>query len=116
MPRPLEAHGLGLDLHHKHGVHALEQDGVDVQEPARHFVGYLDVVELLPCQNSRIAADQRLCAGYAALRYSLIGPTTTRRCSIRAVTSTALRGWWERGFLLQALVRTVAVVVPGVFG
>ena len=47
--------------------------------------------------NSRIAADQRLCAGYAALRYSLIRPPTTGRCPIRAVTSTTRPGWWSRG-------------------
>jgi hypothetical protein len=48
---------------------------------------------LVPCQNSPIAADRQLFAGYAALWYSLIRPLTTRRRSIWAVISTAWPGW-----------------------
>ena len=63
-----------------------------------------------------IATDQQLFVGYyAALRYSLIRPPRTCPRSIRALISTTRPGW-QRGFLLQSLVRTVGVVVPGVLG
>lgn len=66
-------------------------------------------------KTSLIATDQQLFAGCAVLRYSLISPQTTLLRSIRAVTSTTRQGLCA-GFLLQALVRTVAVIVLGVLG
>jgi hypothetical protein len=69
------------------------------------------------CQNSLIAADLPLRAPYVALWYSLITPPTTLLRSIRAVISTTRPAWLaQRGFLSQALVRTVAVIVRRVLG
>ena len=67
------------------------------------------------CQNSHIGAELAFRAGQAALRCWLVRPPKTCLRSIRAVMSTTLAGLcW--GGLLQALVRTVAVMVPGVLG
>jgi transposase len=79
------------------------------------WLDQLGLPQPVPCQNSPVAAEQQLFAGYAALRYSLIRPLTTRRRSIWAVISTAA-GLGQRRFLLQSLVRTVPVIVPGVPG
>ena len=46
----------------------------------------------VPCQKLAHRADLPFCAGYAALRYSLIRPPTTRLRSIRAVTSIVWSG------------------------
>jgi hypothetical protein len=43
----------------------------------------------VPCQKLAHRADLPFCAGYAALRYSLIRPPTTRLRPIRAVMSMA---------------------------
>jgi hypothetical protein len=42
-------HRHGLDLHHEQHVHALEQDGIDVQEVAGQDAVCLSFQELPPC-------------------------------------------------------------------
>ena len=47
---------------------------------------------------------------------SLIRPPRICLCSILEVMSRTWPDWRKGRFLLQALVRTVAVIVPGVLG
>ena len=69
----------------------------------------------VPCQNSFVAADLPLRAREAARRYSLIRPPTTRLHSIGAVISTGGRVHAAEASA-AALMRPVAVIVPGVLG
>src|SRR5215469_14330603 len=69
----------------------------------------------VPCQNSFRGAGQALWTGWAAVRYSVIKPPGICLRAIGVVISTAWPGS-RRRFLLQALVRAVPVIVPGVPG
>jgi hypothetical protein len=73
-------------------------DAVDLLNGARTGVVVAPPESPPPCQNSFTIAELPLCVRYAALRYSLIRPTTARLRSIRAVLSIA-RPHWQSGGL-----------------
>ena len=69
----------------------------------------------VPCQNSFTPAGLAFPARYAALRYSLISPDDAPALDPGGDID-GVAGQPQRGFLLPALVRTVAVIVPRVLG